>query len=126
MIALYVHVLHWTSSGRINVDGIKLALPIVISRNLVFADVGSGCGRLVMAQALKWPWRSCLGVEKVRSLHQMGEAAISAAREMASIGAGGITGQEQTEGISSEASQVLQGMAPCDLSLGDIYDEVCT
>lgn len=84
-----------------------------IGRNLVFGDIGSGCGRLVLAQALTWPWRSCRGVEKVLSLHDMGEEALLAARRM---------GQDGT--VSSEALRNLKTMAPCALSLGDVNDEV--
>lgn len=88
----------------------------------MFADIGSGCGRLVLAQALTWPWKSCRGVEKVSSLHDMGEAAVQAARQM-SVEDGPAT--EGMETISSEALQVLRTMAPCKLSLGDVNDEVC-
>ena len=37
-----------------------------------FVDVGSGCGRLVFAASYLWPQlRSCVGIEKVRSLHEL-------------------------------------------------------
>ena len=82
--------------------------------NLVFGDMGSGCGRLVVAQALAWPWRSCRGVEKVQSLHDMAEAALIRARHMA----------EDPNTISTEARRLLRNMAPCTLSLGDVNNEV--
>lgn len=93
-------------------------------RKLCFGDIGSGCGRLVVAQALTWPWRSCRGVEKVKSLHHMGEAALAAAGRMAQ-------GESRVRSVggdilSPDASRLLIKMAPCALLLGDINEpEVC-
>lgn len=82
--------------------------------NLVFGDMGSGCGRLVVAQALAWPWRSCRGVEKVQSLHNMAEAALIRAGHMS----------EDPNTLSTEARRLLRNMALCSLSLGDVNNEV--
>lgn len=81
----------------------------------MFGDIGSGCGRLVVAQALTWPWRACRGVEIVPSLHEMGEASLETA--------GKIAGGDETD-LSPEALGLLKTMAPCSLSLGDVNDEV--
>lgn len=81
-------------------------------RSLVFGDIGSGCGRLVVAQALTWPWRTCRGVEIVPSLNEMGEEALQAADRLA---------EGQTK-VSSDARRLLQAMAPCSLSQGDVND----
>lgn len=95
------------------------------ARDLVFCDIGSGCGRLVMAQALKWPWRCCRGIEKIQALHDMGNAAMSAAGQMVQRGEEIIAGSVEPV-VSPEASRLLQAMAPCALSLGDVNeDEVC-
>lgn len=95
------------------------------ARDLVFCDIGSGCGRLVMAQALKWPWRCCRGIEKVQALHDMGKAAMSAAGQMAQREEEIVAGSVEPV-ASPEASRLLQAMAPCALSLGDVNEEeVC-
>lgn len=83
----------------------------------MFGDIGSGCGRLVVAQALTWPWRACRGVEIVPSLHDMGEASLEAADRIAG-------GDEDKAELSPEALGLLKTMAPCSLSLGDVNDEV--
>lgn len=46
---------------------------------LVFLDVGSGAGRLVIGQALSWPWKLSCGVEIVQSLHDTAEVALQKA-----------------------------------------------
>lgn len=97
-----------------NVEIVIRVVP-TIRRSLVFGDIGSGCGRLVVAQALTWPWRSCRGVEIVPSLHDMGEAALGQAGDAAT-----------EDSLSSEAVCLLKTMAPCSLSLGDVNDEVYT
>lgn len=81
----------------------------------MFGDIGSGCGRLVVAQALTWPWRACRGVEIVPSLHDMAEDSLAAA--------GRIAGDDETN-LSQEALGLLKTRAPCSLSLGDVNDEV--
>lgn len=82
----------------------------------MFGDIGSGCGRLVVAQALTWPWRGCRGVEIVPSLNEMGEQALQEADRLAEEG--------QTT-VSSDAKSLLQMMAPCSLLQGDVNgDEV--
>lgn len=81
----------------------------------MFGDVGSGCGRLVVAQALTWPWRACRGVEIVPSLHDIGEASLEAAGRIAGGG---------EDMLSPAALGLLESMAPCSLSLGDVNDEV--
>lgn len=44
-----------------------------------FVDVGSGCGRLVLAAAALWPELACVaGVERQEELHRMAEAASAA------------------------------------------------
>ncbi|CAM9528453.1 unnamed protein product [Ectocarpus sp. 12 AP-2014] len=85
------------------------------ARSLVFGDIGSGCGRLVVAQALTWPWKSCRGVEIVPSLHDMGQAALQEAARVAK-------GDENA--LSPETLRLLRSMAPCSLSLGDVNDDV--
>lgn len=35
----------------------------------IFCDLGSGCGRLVLAAALTHPWRKAVGIELIESLH---------------------------------------------------------
>lgn len=75
-----------------------------------------------------WPWRSCRGVEKVPSLHSMGEAVLAFARRIAADEAVGRVGREVS--VSPEALQLLEVMSPSFLSLGDINepevsDELC-
>lgn len=89
--------------------------PLPVGRSLVFGDIGSGCGRLVVAQALTWPWKSCRGVEIVPSLHDIGQAALQEADRVAK-------GDENT--LSPETLRLLRSMAPCSLSLGDVNDDV--
>lgn len=87
-----------------------------VGRSLVFGDIGSGCGRLVVAQALTWPWRACRGVEIVPSLYHIGEAALLAA-------AGRVADEGETN-LSPAAVSLLKTMAPCSFSLGDVNEDV--
>lgn len=67
----------------------------------VFVDVGSGCGRLVLASSVLWPeLRRVAGVEKVQSLHAL---ALSASEAITIP-----TGSPQPEFYCSDASDVLQ------------------
>lgn len=43
-----------------------------------FVDVGSGCGRLVLASALAYDWEACAGIELLGSLHEVAEQSHSA------------------------------------------------
>ncbi|CAM9289307.1 unnamed protein product [Choristocarpus tenellus] len=87
------------------------------ARKRVFCDLGSGCGRLVIGQALAWPWRCCKGIEKVEALHNMGMSALGVAKKLAE-------GEKQSggEALSPEALKSLEQMSPCDLLLGDAND----
>ncbi|KAL1523419.1 hypothetical protein AB1Y20_018359 [Prymnesium parvum] len=48
-----------------------------------FVDVGSGCGRLVLAAALAHEWEWAAGVELLRGLHEVAEASHASLREAA-------------------------------------------
>lgn len=68
-------------------------------RGDVFVDVGSGCGRLVLAAALVHEWEAAVGIELLRPLHDEAIMALARLREVAADDGG-------LEGLS---------LAPCEL-----------
>lgn len=86
----------------------------------VFCDVGSGCGRLVLAAALAYPWECACGVEVLSELHEL---AVRSHTQLVSF---------IEEGEEEEAARVLAdkreggeqaahpiALAPCDFLCGE-------
>lgn len=63
--------------GEFDVDCFRMLVQRAIAltsndvESLSFCDIGSGAGRLVLAAAAGWPFRCCIGVEMMDSLHTM-------------------------------------------------------
>mmetsp|Transcript_62899 Transcript_62899/g.172774 ORF Transcript_62899/g.172774 Transcript_62899/m.172774 type:complete len:469 (-) Transcript_62899:124-1530(-) len=53
------------------------------SSTITFCDLGSGGGRLVLSAAAAWPFRRCVGVELLATLHEMAIGMHGAARQVA-------------------------------------------
>lgn len=49
-----------------------------LGNNLAFVDLGSGCGRPIIAAAVLHPFRKCIGIELLSGLHEMALTAKSA------------------------------------------------
>lgn len=67
----------------------------------MFCDIGSGCGRLVLAAALAFPWARAAGVELLDDLHN---AAVSAHRRLTNV-------LEDEPDIALSESTFVQGEA---------------
>lgn len=71
----------------------------------LFCDVGSGCGRLVLAAAMMYSWRSAAGIELLRDLH---DDALDAHSRLSAL-------------VEAEADIQL---APCTFRCGEADDEL--
>ena len=82
---------------------LQLAAPVAGER---FCDVGSGCGRLVLAAALTQPWELASGVELLPSLHSI---AIDSHAQLSTL----VEGEDD-----------LPALAPCEFVCGEADDEL--
>ena len=86
----------WLTYGEFDLDGFFELLRAAAPREgETFVDVGSGCGRLVLAAALVHNWRACVGIEMLGDLHELAT-------------------KSHTKLVAASADLGLQ-LAPCEL-----------
>ena len=86
----------WLTYGEFDLDDFFELLRAAAPREgETFVDVGSGCGRLVLAAALVHNWRACVGIEMLGDLHELAT-------------------KSHTKLVAASADLGLQ-LAPCEL-----------